>query len=205
MLEKVRVPLAEALIHVSEIMEAVEENDQEALEKIYNSTLDMAKEDFANAVDRRILADRALKAAIKMAEEAKREWNSRLNTIKKAHESLKQNTIFHIATNPGVKFAGKEGRIKIRKNGGKPLLKLNFETSEVKGLLSDQDIFKYEIPSECYQEMTVKVMNKDQMAEYIKKNSELELDHLNTPITTYLAKNKLGTLTRGSHMDVGGA
>ena len=203
--EETKVPLAEALIHVSDIMEAIDKNNEEALKEIYNTTLDMVKEDFANAVDRRILADRAFKAATKMAEDAKREWNARLNTIKKAHDSLKQNTIFHIATNKGVKFAGKEGRIKIRKNGGKPLMKLSFDTSEVKGLISDEDIFKYEIPSECYETRTIKVMNKDQMAEYIKKNSELELDHLNTPVTTYLAKNKLGTLTRGSHMDVGGA
>ena len=201
---KTKVPLSEALIYVADIMEVLEDGSEEDLQALYEDEhfLDTARADFAYAVDRRILADRAFRAAIKMAENAKRDWTERLATIRRAYDSFKQNTMWHMAMHPEVKFAGNEGRLTLQRNGGEPALKLNFETDQLKDIVTDEDVFKYGIPDDAYEQVTIKVLKKDRLAEHIKKNSELELDHLNTPTTTYLAKNNAGTLSRGSHMRV---
>ena len=100
-------------------------------------------------------------------------------------------------------LTGSEGRLKIAQNGGKPAVKLNFETDKLQGIVTDEDIFRCDIPPECYEEMSVKVLLKDKLVEHIKRNSDQDLEPLNTKTKTYLAKHKAGELTRGVRLSIG--
>jgi hypothetical protein len=199
-----KLTLSDALALVSRLESALEDDNTGELESVYDDAdiLNSSGEQFRDAVDRRIKADYALKYLIRMAREIKEQWTSKLRTLEKAHESFRQNTMWHMSSHPDTEFRGTLGRLTMQKNGGKPAFKLKFLTAKISDLITDEDIFKHEIPEDCYEKVTVNILRKDRLSEHVLRNSNPDLEDLSTQVTTVLADNKAGKITQGRHLKV---
>lgn len=198
------IKLHQAIELVEKIEDAVESEDLDSLENICRdeALADTSSQLFSDAVDRRIKADYALKYLTKMAEDLRDKWARKVKTLKKSREHLQKDTIFHILFNPEIEFKGSLGKLGIQNNGGKAALKLHFETEKLSEVIADRDILKYQIPKECYETVSVNVLKKDKLHDWIMKNSDEDLEPLNTELSTVLANNKAGKISRGRHIRV---
>lgn len=174
-----KISLSEALAKVEQIESLVEAGwtiegaELHVLGEISDVPIDEAA-GVNSALDRYIAVFRAFEMKEEYLAERAKEIRKQKISVSNAFERFKARVKWFIAENPEREFRGSTEAFKLKKPGGKPKLKLKFDTYRVEGLIREELIAEFGLPESCYKKMTVYKLDNDAARKHMQGIYEKE-------------------------------
>ncbi len=167
----VKVPLALAVQNLATLMEAIDNGKlDEAVVKLFNDQ----RLDLSSAVDRRICFFDICEKHIESLKDIARKYQTTASGLENVLETVKKNTQEIITKNTDLPYKGDLGRLSVQKNAASCQIHLEMKKVSLVNALDIDDIEKYEIPEEFYDERTYYVLVIDRIKKALESGEEIK-------------------------------